>query len=55
MTEFHAPQLSQRPAHFLWAAPQEVQVKTEDDFAMRLDAMPSRATQVDRHPTAFAF
>jgi hypothetical protein len=35
-TEFQAPQASQRPAHFVWAAPQAVQLKAGDDFAMRL-------------------
>ncbi|GGH57339.1 hypothetical protein GCM10011341_26640 [Frigidibacter albus] len=28
--EFQAPQASQRPAHFLWTAPQAVQVKVEE-------------------------
>jgi hypothetical protein len=36
--EFHAPQASQRPAHFLWAAPQAVQVNWGDDLAMTLVA-----------------
>jgi hypothetical protein len=31
---FQAPQASQRPAHFLWDAPQAVQVKALVDFAM---------------------
>jgi hypothetical protein len=32
---FHAPQASQRPAHFWWDAPQAVHVKVVEGFAMR--------------------